>query len=634
MKTIFTKQNRQIIFLTTAVATATVAICMSGADLVAQSINDAAPSPKRQTSDPYFSSVKQAAAAVQKLNAPVIDQHAFEADSTISWEHPVGPQATEKTNSEADSDVWNSLSRKITKPIQRIDFSQLKVDKSVQEDLAKTATAWAVPKTAIKTQSKPGPQLSQLKPLLASSITTADITPSAAIKTNPIETGPVKANPLMPLAATSSTPPAKSQDDFEARPLKPTAAPLEIEVDSNVQQATFTQPVDGPFAPGQNLKKIGSRIKELSAAPAKAIKDGAQYRVADSRTGYQNAGNQNFSETNPQPIYDSSEISGSSPPINSSQTYSGESFELSKVMALVAGDPIFVGDMIFEVNQLLEKHMKGAPEEAKQMQRGKLLKRLLPKYVDQKMLYIATTSQLPEEADMEDVIKQAEKTFNEKALPDVMEKSGVTSATQFDANLRAQGSSIRQMRRAWAKDQVSRYFLSEQVKFSRDVTPFDLLQEYRGNYDSYAKNAKCRWEQIKINFDKSGGRFAAKDKAEDIYNRLVHGGNFQAIAKKESHGFKASNGGQHDWTNKDSLVNKKIDGLIFTMPTGRLSEVIETKDAWHIIRVVERIDSHHTPFEEAQGAIKDRIIDKRRDEAFKEYLTNLRKEIPVEYPEG
>ena len=320
--------------------------------------------------------------------------------------------------------------------------------------------------------------------------------------------------------------------------------------------------------------------------------------------------------------------------VESSQSYGGESFEPSRVVAMVAGEPIFVGDMIFEANQMIEKHMSAAPEEVKQLNRGKLLKRLLPKYVDQKMLFVATTNQLPEEANIEDIIKQAEKTFNEKALPEMIEKSGIDSATQFDANLRAQGSSIRQMRRSWAKDQVSRFFLSEQVKFSRDVTHFDLLKEYREGHDSYAVNGKCRWEQIKINFDKSGGRLAAKDKAEDIYNRLVHGGNFQAIAKNESHGFKASDGGQYDWTNQGSLVNKKIDELIFSMPQGRLSEIVEGKDAWHIVRVTERVDAHHTSFEEAQGAIKERIIEKRRDEAFKKYLSKLRKQIPVEYPEG
>ena len=67
MKTIFTKHSRQTILLTTAVATATVAICLSGAELGAQTTTTSATTtsattPKRQTSDPYFSSVKQTAA--------------------------------------------------------------------------------------------------------------------------------------------------------------------------------------------------------------------------------------------------------------------------------------------------------------------------------------------------------------------------------------------------------------------------------------------------------------------------------------------------------------------------------------------------------------------------------------------
>ena len=52
------------------------------------------------------------------------------------------------------------------------------------------------------------------------------------------------------------------------------------------------------------------------------------------------------------------------------QHYRGESFEKSRVLALVGGHPVFVGDMMFEVNQILEKHMKGAPQSAKDAQKG------------------------------------------------------------------------------------------------------------------------------------------------------------------------------------------------------------------------------------------------------------------------
>ena len=315
----------------------------------------------------------------------------------------------------------------------------------------------------------------------------------------------------------------------------------------------------------------------------------------------------------------------------STPAYQGESFENSRVLALVGGHPVFVGDMMFEVNQIFEKHMKGAPQAAKDAQKGKLMERLLPKYIDQKILFVSTLDQLPEEANIDDILKQAEKTFNEQALPDLMENSGVESVTKFDAILRSQGTSVRQMRRAWAKDQISKFFLQEKVKFNRQVTHLEMLDEYRSNYDQYEIKAKVRWEQIEIHPAKAGGRIAAKDKIEGILDRLVHGGNFEAIAKKESHGFRAFKGGQYDWTRKGSLVNKEIDKSIFTLPQGKLSGIIETKSGFHIIRVIERIETHHTPFTEAQVEIKKRLLEARRDEAFRTYIDGLKDKIKVEY---
>ena len=316
---------------------------------------------------------------------------------------------------------------------------------------------------------------------------------------------------------------------------------------------------------------------------------------------------------------------------NQQQEFQGESFENSRVLALVGGHPVFVGDMMFEVNQILEKHMKGAPQAAKDAQKEKLMSRLLPKYIDQKMLFVSTLDQLPEQANIDDILKQAEVTFNEKALPGMMENSGVESVTQFDGILRSQGSSVRQMRRAWAKDQISKFFLQEKVQYNKQVTHLEMLDEYRSNFDQYAVKGKVRWEQIEIQPAKAGGSLAAKEKIEDIYDRLVHGGNFEAIAKKESHGFRAYKGGQYDWTSKGSLVNKEIDKSIFTLPQGKLSGIIETKAGFHIIRVIERVQAHHTPFTEAQVEIKKRLLAARRDVAFRTYIDGLKSNINVEY---
>ena len=50
----------------------------------------------------------------------------------------------------------------------------------------------------------------------------------------------------------------------------------------------------------------------------------------------------------------------------------------------------------------------------------------------------------------------------------------------------------------------------------------------------------------------------------------------------------ATDGGVHSWTNKDSLVSEVLDEAIFTLPVGQLSQILEDKRGFHIVRVVER----------------------------------------------
>lgn len=308
-----------------------------------------------------------------------------------------------------------------------------------------------------------------------------------------------------------------------------------------------------------------------------------------------------------------------------------ETFEPTRLLAMVGGEPIFVGDVLFEVNQMIEKFMGNAPESLKKSERKKIVTKILPKFIDSKMLYLGTLDMLPEGADVETILDQAGKEFDEKAMPRMMESAGLKTANEFDAQLRAQGSSLRKMRLAWSKDQLTKYFLSQQLDADSEVTHQEMLDNYRGRIDEYAISAKSKWEQIMIRFDRAGSRADAKKQIAELANQIVYGANLAAIAKKNSHGFRAAEGGQHDWTSKGALVLKELDKAIFELPIGELSDVIESKDGFHIVRVLERTESTHKPFLEAQVDIKKQLLEERRNAAFKKHLEKLRDRIPVEY---
>ena len=309
----------------------------------------------------------------------------------------------------------------------------------------------------------------------------------------------------------------------------------------------------------------------------------------------------------------------------------GDAFKPGKVLALVGGEPIFVGDLLFEVNQVIEKHMAKAPEDIKQKQRERLIEQILPQFVENKILFIGSLRKLPEQVEVEDVMKQATDAFDKDALEDIMKKSGIKSVAEFDAHLRVQGSSLRKMRRAWAEKQLTGHFLAEELQSDSEVTHQQMLEIYQSNIESYATKARCRWEQVMVSFSRTGSTEEAKSQIVELGNQIVYGANLSAIAKKNSHGFQASEGGQHDWTNKGSLVLKPIDKALFTLPVGELSDIIETRDGFHVIRVLERTQATYKPFLEAQVEIKKRILDEKRKQAFKNYVEKLKDEIPVEY---
>ena len=321
---------------------------------------------------------------------------------------------------------------------------------------------------------------------------------------------------------------------------------------------------------------------------------------------------------------------GSGTQETNNQTASSNEFGPGKVVAIVGSEPLFVGDMLFEANQLIEERAAGAPDEVKKQLQQQLIERLVPKFIDSKMLWIDALNSLPEGADIDAVLESADAEFDAKALPEIMEKMEVTSVQEFDKKLRGLGSSLRQFRSNWSRDQLMRFSLSQKLQVNTDVSHSELLAYYRENRESYLRKARVRWEELAVRYSKTPDRAEARRMITELGNEVVYGAPFDAVAKRGSQGFTAFEGGKHDWTGRGSLVYTEVESALFAIPPGSLSEIIESRDGLHIVRVIEREDDSVTPFAEAQAEIRKKLENKKRSAAFEKHLTKLRKRIPFE----
>jgi PPIC-type PPIASE domain len=310
--------------------------------------------------------------------------------------------------------------------------------------------------------------------------------------------------------------------------------------------------------------------------------------------------------------------------------HEGEPFAAGEVVAIVGGQPILVGDMLLEINQLFEKHMPGANKEIRNREMPNAVKALTQKYVDAKLLFIDTVRKLPESADVDKIMEEAAKEFDNSALPKIMEKAGAKSPNEYDAALRSKGSSLRQMRENWAREQLVSYFVMQNLKFEKDITHEQLLKYYQDHLADYHQPSRARWEELMVRFDKYPNRDAAFEALVKMGNEVVYGAKLEAVAKRASNGITAADGGQHDWVTKGSIAAENLDKAIFSLPLNELSEMIETKLGVHIIRVLEREMEHNRPFVDVQSEIKEKLVQENRSKAIEDYIAKLREEIPVE----
>lgn len=306
-----------------------------------------------------------------------------------------------------------------------------------------------------------------------------------------------------------------------------------------------------------------------------------------------------------------------------------ELFAPSRILARVGTYTVFAGDLLPEINELIETKMAGAPDNMKSVQRERLMEQLLPKIVEQKLLYADAVNKLPDASKLDEVMVSIREQFVEIELPKLLEEYGVASASELDALLRQYGGSVRRRREKWAEGQLIGFVVRQNVDVDPEVTHQEMLDEYREHLSEYEIPAKVRWQQLMVLFSKYPSKQEAFREIASMGDEVVYGAPFEAVAKRRSQGFNSEEGGLHDWTTKGALKAKEVDKALFELPIGYLSDIIESDQGFHIIQVLERKQADYVSFREAQLEIRERIKVKRQEESLQEYLEGVKSRIPV-----
>jgi peptidyl-prolyl cis-trans isomerase SurA len=119
-----------------------------------------------------------------------------------------------------------------------------------------------------------------------------------------------------------------------------------------------------------------------------------------------------------------------------------------------------------------------------------------------------------------------------------------------------------------------------------------------------------------------------KAKAQKLLDRVKEGEDFGELAKRFSDGATAQQGGYLGQYKRGEL-SKELEDVVFKMNKNQLTDVIETKQGFLVLKVLEHYEEGEQSFEKVENEIQDRLYSQRMDPALREYLKTLREQSYV-----
>lgn len=269
------------------------------------------------------------------------------------------------------------------------------------------------------------------------------------------------------------------------------------------------------------------------------------------------------------------------------------------------------------------------------------LKETLEKQFRQQILDQLIVRQLLEEKAKEtDIVISDEDAINQIKQLLATQGSKMT-LEQFKQSTAASGRNFEEIKEQVKKGMIYQKIVDAQWEGKINITEEDAKKYYDENTTQFVTKEQVRASHILINpkelkdagSDPNQQKVIAKAKAEDLLKQIKEGADFAALAKANSHCTSAANGGDLNFFGKGQMV-APFEKAAFAMEIGKVSDIVETRFGYHIIKVTDRKEAGTKSFEEAKASLMQQLAQKKQAELTQQYIDSLKAAASIVYPPG
>ncbi len=217
-----------------------------------------------------------------------------------------------------------------------------------------------------------------------------------------------------------------------------------------------------------------------------------------------------------------------------------------------------------------------------------------------------------------------------KQLDQIRQGNKLDSLDALEKAVTSQGLNWEDFKNNIRNHILTQKVVSQEVGSHISIGESDARKYYDEHKESFVRPEQVALREIIVSTEgkKDAELTDLKKKAETALKRVKDGEDFGEIAKRMSDGSTKDQSG-YIGTFKRGELAKQLEDTVFKMKRNELTDVLETKQGYLVMQVLEHYDEGEQSFEKVKNEIMDRLYNEKLEPAAREYLKTLREQSYV-----
>ena len=297
-------------------------------------------------------------------------------------------------------------------------------------------------------------------------------------------------------------------------------------------------------------------------------------------------------------------------------------------LAARVGDAVITrGELDHEIDRFAQQNGFNpatlAPEERLQVE-----KLVLGERIDRELILQEARRVLKTPEQWAKVGEFANQRWEAEEAPGLLREAGVETLPELKEWMRSRGRDLDQELEDYRLKVITTEYLRMTIGPRLRVDLPEMLADYQKRREEFRREARLIWRELLADPARAGGREEARKLAQSWLERLKRGEDLARIARSESHGATASEGGRWETTPEGYSRREVNQALAATTPRSP-PIFVESEDGFHVIQLESRTKAGLQPFSEVQDQLRERIFQTKLQEESQQLIGRLRETTPI-----